>query len=376
MAVYQPGLSTNNGVGCLSADLNQSVSIGPGGLQIRTGLLFGPDITGTIDVDGFTTTNPNGFQFNSDLDMNNNTIRGADPVSGSNYFLRNDEMVFVDGNDPQVTQCSIRGSRINFLQNQFPNRTLNIDPDLMTFTNGGFTTNVSGGAVTVQSGQGNATLGGATFTANQTVTGGVNDPIITLVNQNVATGNSGFPAMHFFKQGNLAAPNDVLGAQVYYGRDNTGFKTEFARIQTVVENSSPGNYDGRLEVYTQVNGVSQQVFNFNGGQNEVNTFRPLDLNGNTLRTSSGSLTIDTNPSSGSGILTLSSKQSVSINAGGGSNISLNTVSGGDIVLSPSPTGDIIFTGAALQSNTSGGNSGEHLVIVLNDVKYKIALQNV
>jgi hypothetical protein len=108
----------------------------------------------------------------------------------------------------------------------------------------------------------------------------------------------------------------------------------------------------------------------------VNTFRPLDLNGNTLRTSSGSLTIDTNPSSGSGILTLSSKQSVSINAGGGSNISLNTVSGGDIVLSPSPTGDIIFTGAALQSNTSGGNSGEHLVIVLNDVKYKIALQNV
>jgi hypothetical protein len=376
MAVYQPGLSTNNGVGCLSADLNQSVSIGPGGLQIQTGLLFGPNITGTIDVDGFTTTNPDGFQFNSDLDMNNNTIRGADPVSGSNYFLRNDEMVFVDGNDPQVTQCSIRGNRIAFQQTQFPYRTLTVDPDLMTFTNGGFSTNVSGGAITAQSGQGNATLGGAVFVANQTVTGGLNDPIITLVNQNIATGNSGFAAMQFYKQGNLAAPNDVLGAQAYYGRDVSGFKTEFARIQAVVENSSPGNYDGRLEVYTQVNGVSQQVFNFNGGQNEVNTFRPFDLNGNNLKTASGNLTIDTTASSGPGIITLNSLQSVNINAGNGSNISLNTSNGGDIVLSPSSTGDVIFTGAALQSGTSGGNSGQHLVIILNGVKYKIALQNV
>jgi hypothetical protein len=373
MAQYIPTLSTDNGVGCLSADLNQSVSIGPGGLQIQTGIVTGPLITGTIDVNGFTTTNPNGFQFNSDLDMNDNTIRGTDPVSGSNYFLRNDEMVFVDGNDPQVTQCSIRGSRINFLQNQFPNRTLNIDPDIMTFTNGGFQTNIVGGGVTVSSGSGNATVGGASFTANQTATGGVNDPIITLVNQNVATGNSGFPAMHFFKQGNLAAPNDVLGAQVYYGRDNTGFKTEFARIQTVVENSSPGNYDGRLEVYTQVNGVSQQVFNFNGGQNEVNTFRPFDLNGNNLRTTSGSLTIDTTASSGPGIITLNSLQSININAGNSSNISLTTTGTGDINLTTADR--LIFNGANLQSATSGGNSGQHLVIQLNGVQYKIALQN-
>jgi hypothetical protein len=376
MAQYTPTLSQNNGVGCLTSDDNASISIGPGGVFIETGLLVGPNYVASLSYDGLQTTNPDGLQFGSKVDMNNNPIVSSDPITGSNYEITSEQILMVDGSDPQVTQCSLRGSRLAFQQTQFPNRTLIVDPDLITFTNGGFTTNVSGGAVTVQSGQGNATLGGASFTANQTVAGGVNDPVITLVNQNVATGNSGFPAMHFFKQGNLAAPNDVLGAQVYYGRDNTGFKTEFARIQTVVENASIGNYDGRLEVYTQVNGVSQQVFNFNGGQNEVNTFRPFDLNGNTLRTSSGSLTIDTNPSSGSGILTLSSKQSVSINAGGGSNISLNTVSGGDIELSPSPTGDIIFTGTALQSNTAGGNSGEHLVIVLNSVKYKIRLENV
>ena len=39
------------------------------------------------------------------------------------------------------------------------------------------------------------------------------------------------------------------------------------------------------------------------------------------------------------------------------------------------TTNLTFTGAALQSNTSGGNSGEHLVITLNGTQYKIKLEN-
>jgi hypothetical protein len=39
------------------------------------------------------------------------------------------------------------------------------------------------------------------------------------------------------------------------------------------------------------------------------------------------------------------------------------------------TGSLIFTGTALQSNTAGGNSGEHLVIVLNGNTYKIKLED-
>lgn len=39
------------------------------------------------------------------------------------------------------------------------------------------------------------------------------------------------------------------------------------------------------------------------------------------------------------------------------------------------TSSLVFTGAALQSNTSSGNSGEHLIITLNGTQYKIALQN-
>jgi hypothetical protein len=36
---------------------------------------------------------------------------------------------------------------------------------------------------------------------------------------------------------------------------------------------------------------------------------------------------------------------------------------------------LIFDGAGLQSNTAGGNSGEHLVITLNGSQYKIKLEN-
>jgi hypothetical protein len=98
------------------------------------------------------------------------------------------------------------------------------------------------------------------------------------------------------------------------------------------------------------------------------------MNGNNIRTASGNLTIDTTGSSGPGILTLSALQSININSGSSSNIALNT-SGGNLTLNTSTTGGIQLTGTALQSATSGGNSGQHLVITLNGTPYKIKLEN-
>ena len=367
-----------NGIQVVTADKNASISMGPTGIVIQEGLVTPPLITGQIGYGGFTTTNPNGIQFGSNLNMNANTILASDPVTGSNISIDNDEILMLDGSDPQVTQCSIRGSRILFTQTQFPNRTLLIDPDITTYTNGGFQTNISGGVTSVSAGSTSCSLTTGGFLYNDYSTGGASNPAITLTNYNVVQGaTQGFPVIELHKRGNLATTGDVLGSQIWYGRDPfTNVKTEFARIQTMVENSTPsGNIDGTLQIYTTVNGTSQQVFNFNGGQNENNSFRPLDLNGNALRTTSGNLTIESSASSGPGIINLTALQSVNINAGLGGNISLSTTSGGDIVLSPSATGEIIFTGAALQSVTSGGNSGQHLVIRLNGVQYKIALQN-
>jgi hypothetical protein len=51
---------------------------------------------------------------------------------------------------------------------------------------------------------------------------------------------------------------------------------------------------------------------FNGADNENNSFRPLDLNGNDLKTSSGNMGISTASSSGVGSITITPKTNASI----------------------------------------------------------------
>jgi hypothetical protein len=369
----EPTLIDANGIQVVTADSNASISMGPTGIVIKEGLVTPPLITGQIGYAGFTTTNPNGIQFNSNLNMNANTILASDPITGSNISIDNDEILMVDGSDPQVTQCSIRGNRIAFQQTQFPNRTLTVDPDLMTFTNGGFLTNLSGGVLVISApGQGESIVGTGGFQYNQTGTGGQANPGLILTNTNAV----GSVSMEVFKnKPGPGVPGDVLFNQSVYGRDNGYVKQEFTRITHTIRDAATGGEDGSIEFSAFVNGSVNTFLQINGNENEVNCLKNLDLTGNSLKTTSGNLAIDTTASSGPGIITLNALQSVNINAGGGSNLSLNTTSGGDIVLSPSATGEIVFTGAALQSATSGGNSGQHLVIKLNGVQYKIALQN-
>ena len=58
-------------------------------------------------------------------------------------------------------------------------------------------------------------------------------------------------------------------------------------------------------------------------------------------------------------------------ASNNANLNLNAPNG----VTNFATTELNFSGAALQSNSAGGSSGEHLVIVLNGVTYKIALLN-
>jgi len=145
----------------------------------------------------------------------------------------------------------------------------------------------------------------------------------------------------------VSAPGTVVSKISSFSRDSTSTSLEFSRIQTAVENNTGGNQDGRLSIFNLVNGVLQETWNFNGGQNENNSFRPLDMNGNAIRTTMGNIALSATASAGVGHLTLEPK---------------------------SATGDLIFNGTNIQSGTSGGNSGQHLRIKLNGVYYKIALQ--
>jgi hypothetical protein len=165
---------------------------------------------------------------------------------------------------------------------------------------------------------------------------------------------------------------DVVGAISTWADDASGVSREWSRIQTQSENVSAGNQDATLSIWNSVNGTISQTFNFNGGQNENNSFRPLDMNGNDIRSNTGSMIISTLPSTGTGNLDVKAKASAQFGGETGFTNVYNT--NGEIQFNCGG-GDWVMTCPAWESPTAGGNSGQHLRIKLNGVYYKIQLLN-
>jgi hypothetical protein len=67
------------------------------------------------------------------------------------------------------------------------------------------------------------------------------------------------------------------------------------------------NNDGTIDFWASVNGTMSEVFRMNGADNENNSFRPLDMNGQDIKTSSGNMGISTAGSSGAGQITITPK---------------------------------------------------------------------
>jgi len=152
--------------------------------------------------------------------------------------------------------------------------------------------------------------------------------------------------------GNLAA-GDAVSAISSWGKDAAGTSREWSRIQTKTENVTGGNQDSTISFFTSVNGTISEVFNLNGAQNENNSFRQLDMNGNAITSTSGSLSVGCSTSSTAGaVLTLATKDNA---AGSGAGLAL--------------------TGNTLLSGSAGGNSGQHLCLTIGGSVYKIALLN-
>jgi hypothetical protein len=71
-----------------------------------------------------------------------------------------------------------------------------------------------------------------------------------------------------------------------------------------------------MDFYTCINGVNQNVLRLNGADNENNTFRPFDLNGNALKTSTTNLNIEATASTGTGQIIITPKSSSNVNVNG------------------------------------------------------------
>lgn len=176
------------------------------------------------------------------------------------------------------------------------------------------------------------------------------DELLLLENANPTAGNTtGVPSVEFFKSGRNAVLNDVVASVQFNALDVAGTKRTFGKIEsTVTNNAAPANFDGSLDFYSLINGVNNLVFRLNGADNENNTFRALDLNGQLLKTSSGDLLIDATSSIGTGSIQMTTKaasQLLITNSGGGNTIIQNSSAGG---LASAPIVQL------LQNNASGG----------------------
>jgi hypothetical protein len=250
---------------------------------------------------------------------------------------------------------------------------------------GGFSAKIEG------SPSGQIIEAGSYFNFSSNRVGSINNPSYTFDNNNSTA--SGFPAIKIDRSlGNFVA-GDTIGTISMWGKDGAGTSREWSRIQTKTENVGAVNQDGTLSIFNSVNGSVVETFNFNGGQNENNSFRPLDMNNNAVRTTTGDLTLNATASTGTGHIILQPKLAGEVqiagvisqltNPAGQLNISANTnmsISANNITETSTTshtiaTPSLVFTGALLQSASSGGNSGQHLVITLNGTQYKIALQN-
>jgi len=144
-----------------------------------------------------------------------------------------------------------------------------------------------------------------------------------------------------------------------YGRGSDNINREWARIQTIAENVTTNNQDARIAISTIVNGTLSEVWNFNGGQNEANSFRPLDMNGNNIRTTLGNIALTATASTGVGNTTIQSKV--------GANVIIDTGATGRVNFITATTTATPNHNVNFQSTSNSVASASYLRMQLNGV---------
>ena len=272
--------------------------------------------------------------------------------------------------------------------------TINTNVPSITITDGTNTNTLSAtaGGSNLQAvlNAGNTATGtSASVILNNTTIGGAGNPQLNLTNSSATAGNTnGVPYQMFNKTGRNGVQNDIIGTTEYFARNYLGTIKSFGKIESVITNTNaPSGDDGALDFYTCVNGTSSLVLRLNGADNENNTFRPLDMNGQDLKTSSGNMNISTASSAGTGNLTINSKATltetalgIALNSTGTAGDAITLTSFGNINLIPASGGGgataSIRTDSDIQTRSvaggskidfQGGNPDERFNIDKNDI---------
>lgn len=178
----------------------------------------------------------------------------------------------------------------------------------------GFTTNINGTnqivalgttpSIIVGAGSNTSAVNNGIINLNSTGSGYTNAPQFNIISNNNTAGSTvGVPSITYYKGGRNAVADDLITSQHFYARNYAGTKTEFARMEVAVRNTGVGNDDGSIGFLGLINGVETEFFRMNGADSENNMFLNMDMNGNSIKTTAGNLTIDASTSSGTGTIT-------------------------------------------------------------------------
>lgn len=144
-----------------------------------------------------------------------------------------------------------------------------------------------------------------------------------------------------------------------FARDSGSVSREFVRISSIAQNVATSNQDGTLQFQCLVNGTFNTIMTLNGSSQEIEVGKNIDLNGNEIRTSSGSLVCTSLNSTGTGNATLQSKAGATINidSGAAGRVNWNT-----LTATTTPNHNVQFN-----STSSGVSSNSYLKMQLNGV---------
>ena len=161
---------------------------------------------------------------------------------------------------------------------------------------------------------------------------------ISLTNSNTGAGLVGGNPIIYERTKATTAVGDIIGSHHYFMKDAGGTRKEYARTTAVVKDATTGSIKSSLDFLVTVSGTLTSAFQINGIENQINAFQPLDMNNNSIVSSTGGITLDTTLSaSGNPYITLTPKAST-----------------GYIILNNLPTSSSGLPSGAIWKDTTSG----------------------
>jgi hypothetical protein len=184
--------------------------------------------------------------------------------------------------------------------------------------------------------------------------GGTNNPMFTLNH----TGGVGSATMKFYR--NSSNSGNAVGEIIFNGNTTTTTNQEYARIAGTIRSNTVGNLDGSISLNARVNNINTEFIRVNGGDDQTEFLRPIDMNGQNINTSTGDLILNAAGSTTTGNVNISAKTGANINLNsnvlmdGGENISIRNA--GNTIYNNSTQ-----SGVSMVDTTTPLNSKQHIL---------------